>query len=84
MTQKPKPPRSPKPPAPPPPDRTSPKAATYLLLIVPIILFIASLYIPPGVGYDPGEGFRVLQNMLKGEPLTPSRYLIRPTSRRTL
>jgi hypothetical protein len=33
---------------------------------VPIILFIASLYIPPGVSYDPAEGFRVLQNMLKG------------------
>src|SRR5262249_48534278 len=49
-----------------PPDRTSPNAATYLPLIVPIILFIASLYIPPGVAYDPGEGFRVLQNMLKG------------------
>ena len=49
-----------------PPDRTSPKAPTYLPLIVPIILFITSLYIPPGVGYDAGEGFRVLQNMLKG------------------
>jgi hypothetical protein len=45
---------------------TSPKAATYLPLIVPIILFIASLYIPPGVSYDPSAGFRVLQNMLNG------------------
>jgi len=47
-------------------DQTSPKAATYLLLFAPIILFIASLYIPPSVSWDSGEGFRILQNMLGG------------------
>ena len=47
-------------------DRTSPKAATYLLLLSPIILFTASLYIPPRVSWDSGDGFRILQNMLAG------------------
>jgi len=41
-------------------------ALLYLPLLVPIILFISSLYIPPRMGFDSGVGFLVLRNMLEG------------------
>jgi hypothetical protein len=42
------------------------KLATYLPLLVPIILFIGSLYIPPMVASDSGDGFLALRSMLDG------------------
>src|SRR5262249_2709981 len=38
----------------------------YLLLLVPIILFLVSLYIPPAVISDSGVGFLALSSMLRG------------------
>ena len=43
-----------------------PKLATYLPLLVPIILFLGSLYIPPMVATDSGVGFLALRSMLDG------------------
>src|SRR5262245_38900929 len=40
--------------------------SSYSLLLVPIILFLASLYIPPWVVSDSGVGFLALASMLKG------------------
>jgi hypothetical protein len=45
---------------------TLPKLAIYLLLSVPIILFIVSLYVPPTMIPDSGVGFFVLRHMLEG------------------
>jgi hypothetical protein len=39
----------------------------YLLLLVPIILFLGSLYIPPTIISDSGIGLLALRNMLDGE-----------------
>jgi hypothetical protein len=45
---------------------TLPKLAVYLLLSVPVILFIVSLYVPPTMVPDSGYGFFVLRHMLEG------------------
>jgi hypothetical protein len=45
---------------------TLPKVAGYLPLLVPIILFLGSLYIPPVVDADSSVGFLVLHSMLEG------------------
>src|SRR6266566_999089 len=39
----------------------------YALLLIPIILFLGSLYIPPTIISDSGVGFLALRNMLDGE-----------------
>jgi hypothetical protein len=38
----------------------------YVLLLVPIILFLGSLYIPPTMISDSGAGFLALRNLLEG------------------
>ena len=38
----------------------------YVLLLVPIILFLGSLYIPPTIVSDSGVGFLALRSMLEG------------------
>ena len=43
-----------------------PKLAGYLPLLVPIILFLGSLYIPPMIYIDSGVGFLALRSMLEG------------------
>jgi hypothetical protein len=40
----------------------------YVLFLIPIILFLNSLYIPPTVISDSGVGFLALRSMLDGEP----------------
>lgn len=42
------------------------RRAAYLPLIVPIILFLSSLYIPPTIFVDSGLGFLALRSMLEG------------------
>jgi hypothetical protein len=42
--------------------------AVYLPLLVPIILFLSSLYIPPKIFTDSGLGFLALRSMLEGGP----------------
>lgn len=42
------------------------KPAVYLPLLVPIILFLVSLYIRPTMNFDSGVGFLVLRSMLEG------------------
>jgi hypothetical protein len=42
--------------------------AVYLPLLVPIILFLSSLYIPPKIFTDSGVGFLALRSMLEGGP----------------
>jgi hypothetical protein len=42
------------------------KLAGYLPLLVPIILFFGSLYIPPRIFIDGGVGFLALRSMLEG------------------
>src|SRR5262245_27069016 len=46
--------------------RKLPKLALYWPLLVPIILFIGSLYIPPRIFTDSGIGFLALRSMLDG------------------
>jgi hypothetical protein len=43
-----------------------PNLALYLLLLIPIILFLASLYFPPRINLDAQVGFLALRNMLEG------------------
>src|SRR6516164_3406228 len=40
----------------------------YVLLLVPIVLFLASLYIPPTIISDSGAGFLALRGMFEGGP----------------
>src|SRR5262249_49136435 len=40
----------------------------YVLLLIPIILFLGSLYIPPTIVSDSGVGFLALRSMLEGGP----------------
>ncbi len=40
--------------------------ASYVPLLVPILLFIVSLYIRPTINFDSGYGFLALRNMLDG------------------
>ena len=50
-------------------ERSNPKPlcrAIYVALLVPVTLFILSLFIRPQVSYDPAYGFAVLRNMLDG------------------
>jgi hypothetical protein len=44
------------------------KLVVYLPLLVPIILFLSSLYIPPKIFIDSGLGFLALRSMLEGGP----------------
>jgi hypothetical protein len=46
--------------------RTFPNFAIYLPLLIPIILFVSSLYIPPVMNADSSIGFLVLHSMLDG------------------
>jgi hypothetical protein len=43
-----------------------PKRTEYLPLLIPIILFLGSLYIPPTIFVDSGAGFLALRSMLEG------------------
>src|SRR5262245_27782166 len=40
----------------------------YVPVLIPIVLFLVSLYIPPTVISDSGVGFLALRRMLDGEP----------------
>lgn len=51
--------------------RTNPKIVCrriYILLLVPVTLFIVSLFIRPAMVFDTAVGFRVLRRMLEGGP----------------
>jgi hypothetical protein len=43
--------------------------SAYIFLSIPVMLFIISLFIPPGINGDSAAGFFVFRSMLDGGPL---------------
>jgi hypothetical protein len=54
------------------PDARWMKRAVYLPLVIPIILFLVSLYSRPTMYFDSGSGFLVLRSMLQGAAFNTS------------